>query len=231
MNLSVIVPFCPDGGRRDQNYLWVVNRIKKLIPDCELIVPMQEYQPFSRSMTHNMAVKRATKDVLLFCDADMVFDMDLIENGLEIVNSVPWVAPMNQKWDFGWQASNKLLSMEPNVNISSIGLPVHKKWGAERCRAGAMLMITKENYYKMGGFDERFNGWGYEDNAFMLTAQSIIGGYVETENIAYHLWHPLGANQHPQLTEKNHVLYTEYFKHYEEGDLVEWVQKTGHILK
>jgi predicted glycosyltransferase involved in capsule biosynthesis len=231
MNLSVIVPFCPDGGRRDQNYYWVTRRLRALLPDAEILIPMQEYAPFSRSATHNMAAKQATKDVLLFCDADMVFDLDLIENGLKIVRDVPWIAPMNQKWDFGWQASNQLLNMDAGVEIKSLNLPTCRKWGAERCRAGAMIMITRENYFKMGGFDERFNGWGYEDNAFLLMAEATIGSFVETDNIAYHLWHPQSINQYPQLTAQNRDLYTEYFKHFEEGDLVEWVQNTGRILK
>jgi predicted glycosyltransferase involved in capsule biosynthesis len=94
-----------------------------------------------------------------------------------------------------------------------------------------MLMITKENYFKIGGFDERFNGWGYEDNAFFLTATSILSALVETDNIAWHLWHPVTANQFPELTQKNRDLYTEYFEHYEKGDLAEWVQRAGLILR
>jgi len=229
--LSVIVPFCPDGGRRDQNYFWVTKRLRALLPDAEIIVPTQEMPPFSRSATHNIGASAAKGDVLLFCDADMVFDIDLIENGLKIVHNVPWVAPMNQKWDFTWQASNELLNMPNDTELKSLDLTIYRKWGAERCRGGAMLMITKENYFKMGGFDERFNGWGYEDNAFMLMAEATIGSYVETPNIAYHLWHPVSMNQYPELTCNNWDLYTEYFQHFEEGDLVEWVHNTGRILK
>lgn len=231
MNLSVILPFCPDGGRRDQNFYWVTKRLKELVPGAERIMTSQELPPFNKSRACNEGAKAATRDVLLFCDADMIFDMDLIVKGLEIVHDVPWVAPMNQKWDITWQASNELFEMPVDVELKSLDLPISRKWGAERCRAGAMLMITKDNYFKMGGFDERFIGWGFEDNAFMLMAEATIGSYVETDNIAYHLWHLSSINQYPELTLKNRDLYTEYFKHFEEGDLVEWVQKTGLILK
>ena len=83
--LTVIVPFCPDGGRRDLNYSWVTKRLRALLPGAEIIIPTQEQQPFSRSLTCNYGAKLAANDVLLFCDADMIFDMDLIENGLERV--------------------------------------------------------------------------------------------------------------------------------------------------
>jgi hypothetical protein len=123
-----------------------------------------------------------------------------------------------------WIDSNRYLTAS-GIELKSLDLEIARKWGAERCRGGAMLMITKENYFRVGGFDERFNGWGYEDNAFFLLANTILGEFVETDNIAYHLWHPSSINQYPALTLRNRDLYTEYFKHYEEGDLVEWVKK------
>jgi hypothetical protein len=121
--------------------------------------------------------------------------------------------------------------MDAGTELKALDLPILRKWGPERCRAGAMLMISRENFYKAGGFDERFNGWGYEDNAFMLMCETTIGSYVETDNKAYHLWHPLSINQYPELTLKNRDLYAEYFRHFEEGDLVEWVEETGLTLK
>lgn len=229
--LTVIIPYCPDGGRRDINLSWVHRRISKLLPDAEVITPIQEQAPFSRSMTCNYGAKQASGDVLLICDADMIFDLDLIENGLKIVHDAPWIAPMCQKWDLTWQASNKLLNMSSDVELKSLDMEIARKWGAERCRGGAMLMITKDNYFKVGGFDERFNGWGFEDNAFFLMANAILGEFVETDNVAYHLWHPQSINQYPQLTQNNRELYTEYFQHYEEGDLIGWVRETGLMLK
>ena len=229
--LTVIIPYCPDGGRRDINLSFVHKRLKAILPEAEVITPIQEQAPFSRSFTCNYGAKHASGDVLLICDADMGFEYDRIENGLKIVHTVPWIAPMNQKWDYTWQASNRLLGMAPDVELKSLDLELSRKWGAERCRGGAMLMITKENYFKIGGFDERFNGWGFEDNAFFLLANAMLGEFVETDNIAYHLWHPSSINQYPRLTTANRDLYAEYFKHFEEGDLIEWVKETGRMLR
>lgn len=229
--LSVIIPFCPDGGRRDVNYDYCTARLRAMYPKMEIIQAMQEQPPFSRSMTCNIGAKMAKNDILLFMDADAIFDKDLIENGLDIVRNVPWVAPMTQKWDITWADSNKLLNAPPDIELKGLNLNIHRKWGAERCRGGFMMMITKENFFKAGGFDERFCGWGFEDNALMLTLESTVGSYAETDNIAYHLWHPFAGNQFPENTQKNRELYAEYFKHYEKGDLMQWVEKTGHTLK
>ena len=227
--ITVIIPFCPDGGRRDANYFWVTNRIRKLLPDSEILVPIQEILPFNKSAAVNSAVKVAKNDILLICDADMVFNIDLIENSTKVVRDVPWVAPMRERWDLTWQCSTDLLNKPYDIELD--GLKCYQKHKEGRCRGGSVFMITKENFYKAGGFDERFIGWGYEDNAFLLMAEATIGSFVETDNIAYHLWHPQSINQYPQLTAQNRDLYTEYFKHFEEGDLVEWVQNTGRILK
>lgn len=232
MNLSVIIPFCPDGGRRDQNYLWVAERVRRLLPNAELITSYQEYPPFNRAFLCNEGVKQASRDNILICDADMIFDLDLIENGLSIINDVPWIAPFIYKLDVSWNSSNALLQSDPSIALSNLNLQISRKWGAERCKGGAMLMITKKNYINVGGFDQRFNGWGYEDNAFLMMARNTIGDCVETNNVAYHLYHPLSINQYPNLLQLNFELWKEYCRHYEqEGDLIEWVQNTGHILK
>jgi glycosyltransferase involved in cell wall biosynthesis len=212
--ITVIIPFCPDGGRRDANYFWVTNRIRKLLPDSEILVPIQETLPFNKSAAVNSAVKVAKNDILLICDADMVFNIDLIENSTKIVRDVPWVAPMRERWDLTWQCSTDLLNKPYDIELD--GLKCYQKYKEGRCRGGSVFMITKENFYKAGGFDERFIGWGYEDAAFVIAALRTIGGYVETDNLAYHLWHPPAINQYPELTAKNKKLYAELYAEYKE---------------
>jgi predicted glycosyltransferase involved in capsule biosynthesis len=216
MSLSVIIPFCPDGGRRDQNFNWVTKRLQSLLPDAEIMISIQEEPPFNRSLAINNGAKMATGDILLFCDADMIFDKEIIENSLKIVYDVPWVAPMNQYKKLTWRTSNDLLRIPADVCLNYIDLNTYGEMGSERCHAGAMFMITKENFIKTGGFDERFLGWGYEDNAFELKAEMIIGKCVESSGIAYHLWHPISVNHYPDLKQKNKELYMEYLYKYKQ---------------
>jgi hypothetical protein len=52
------------------------------------------------------------------------------------------------------------------------------------------IVIPRAVWDDLGGFDERFRGWGFEDMAL----QSIVVGLYGHERIAgdvYHLWHPI----------------------------------------
>ena len=227
MKITVIVPFCPDGGQRDANYSWVTKRLRKLLPDAEILVPTQNTLPFNKSAAVNKAAKMASNDILMVCDADIAFDMDLIKNSLEIVNDVPWISPFCERWDLTHVSTNEVLKAPCDVEMKSFGIDVKRKYKEVRCRAGSVFIMTKKNFYKVGGFDERFAGWGFEDSAFELAARYTIGDCAEIDNIVYHLWHPLGDNQFPHHTEWNRLLYEEYIYHFVHGDLPRWLKANG----
>jgi hypothetical protein len=55
------------------------------------------------------------------------------------------------------------------------------------------IAIPRAVFDDLGGFDERFVGWGFEDMAF----QSVVCGLYGWERIdgdVYHLWHPRGVS-------------------------------------
>ena len=76
--------------------------------------------------------------------------------------------------------------------------------------------ISKEIYFKIGGFDERFTkGISYDDNAFIDNIiKSDIKVKVRDDLIVSHLWHkknrPYGYRS---LLARNKKLYTQIYKH------------------
>jgi hypothetical protein len=51
----------------------------------------------------------------------------------------------------------------------------------------------RDTFYKSKGFDERFVGWGYEDNAFKQKITALKIPVVTIDKPASHLWHPGGS--------------------------------------
>ncbi len=66
--------------------------------------------------------------------------------------------------------------------------------------SGACYVITPAAYWACGGMDERFNGWGGEDDGFVSAATALIG--VERHfGTVLSLWHaderrPVGSAEH-----------------------------------
>ena len=78
--------------------------------------------------------------------------------------------------------------------------------------AGQLLMQT-ESFYKANGYDERFQGWGYEDNAFQYAMDTIVGEHSRVEaGWTAHIWHPEPRSErwdHPDF-EKNKLHMHHY---------------------
>src|ERR1035437_8821162 len=51
-------------------------------------------------------------------------------------------------------------------------------------------IMPREAFITVGGMDERFRGWGGEDQAFLLALNILWGPYRNSPNNVYHLWHP-----------------------------------------
>ena len=120
--ISIIIPTI------NQNVL----TIKSIPNDVETIIEKEG----NRSEARNVGAKRATKEILVFCDDDIIFDVELLNRMIEKIK------PRNviglEDYDF-----NLLLTR--------------------------FLMIYKDDFNKIGGFDENFNHM--EDTDFCFRAK------------------------------------------------------------
>lgn len=138
---------------------------------------------YNRSLTFNVGARQARGRVLLLHDNDMLVPegygrrlLDRLAAGYEVINPKRFVFYLDP------QASAAVLegrcpSLGPAGTI------------VQNLEAGGSMAIRADTYRAIGGMDERFVGWGGEDNEFWercLTRPSWIWGY---EPIV-HLWHP-----------------------------------------
>jgi predicted glycosyltransferase involved in capsule biosynthesis len=52
----------------------------------------------------------------------------------------------------------------------------------------------------VGGFDERFRGWGWEDRAFFIACDTLCG-HDRISGPVRHLWHPRSPEKNPDSSE------------------------------
>lgn len=204
--VSVLIPFKSDGGHRQRNWEWVKRRYGLLMPGAEICMGDTDIKPYCKSAGVNSAARIATRDIFVIADADIAFDTDQMEKALEMLGSHAWVIPFENRYELTEAQTVDLInSHEPSVRLSDMDFT---GCGSYEYGIGTINIVPRKYFEKAGGFDERFRGWGYEDNAFAMAMDTLFGYHARPKGSAvWHLNHP-PACVHPK--ENCDLFYREY---------------------
>lgn len=182
----LIVPRRSDNGHRDR--LWDLCR-QYWENDGHWDIAEGEHTdgPFNRSAAINEAARGAW-DVAVILDADTILDIDQIEQGIATAHTTgELVLPFTCR---------NLLNQRGTKEILAGYQGSWERWVTKREKVGdsyehvsSCLCVPRRLWDEVGGFDERFEGWGGEDDAFHA-ACSTLAGVARIEGHAWHLWHP-----------------------------------------
>lgn len=188
---SVIMPFTEGSSERRKNIAaWVFARYTATwdVDQIEIIVGLDDSEPFNRSRARNGALQDVSSDVVLIADMDTAFDPHAIEEGIQMVRSgeAPWVIPYaeHQYYNLTHEYTDRLLQESPTDPIWQVS------WDFKLLSWAGLLIARTDDVRKVGGYDERFQGWGWEDNAFRIVMDHHVGPHQRTvRGRALHLWH------------------------------------------
>jgi predicted glycosyltransferase involved in capsule biosynthesis len=189
MKISVIMPYRRDGGPREKIFNWIAKRYSLLFPQFELCLAEDNEPVFYKTKAVNQAAKKAHGYIFILADADIFFNSQIILKALEKIDSdnLSWVMPYIDYLPLSANQTEKMLIIKPDKEIKIMDKQV--KGVRRNCPAG-LIMITKEAFFDIGGYDERFKGWGCEDTAFYITANTLLHPAIRLPEKIYHLWHP-----------------------------------------
>lgn len=180
--MRIHVPYRPDGGQRDRLWQACSRRWATLFADAEIHTGDHDGEPFNRSAARNQA---AVGDwlVAVFADADVMVE------GCEQVDAAVALATRTGQMVFAhtWRAG---LGEDATGQVLAGAEPAtveHEEW--DRNTYSGCYAVPRSLWNAVGGFDERYQGWGYEDLAFMR-ACAALGGVERVPGTIYHLWHP-----------------------------------------
>ncbi len=212
MNVSFIIPFRTDNGMREYSFDWNVRRLIHYFPDSEIIIQNSSEEVFSRSEARNKAAVKATHDYIVPLDADTVWNPESLDQAIRALEKgSPWVIAYDTYLAMDHDSTNNVLKGTPDLIFNEKAYRyevVQKDTGA----VGGFMVLRKDDLFKLGGWDERFVGWGWEDRAFAHAADKVIGPHARIKGAIYHLWHPCPIEQtihHPRYQE-NWSLYNQY---------------------
>jgi predicted glycosyltransferase involved in capsule biosynthesis len=167
--------------------------------------------PFNRSEARNTGAQIAENETLIFCDADTYPG-----SPLDVVRAIEAVANGQRTW-FGCKTYFQLTEeftrylLEGGMDFDpETDTPWDK---AMTSPPGGVTICGFDAFERVGGYDEHFEGWGYEDSAFQA-AMTAMWGQRQFLGDVYHLWHPKVRSerqQQPHITE-NRLLFERYLR-------------------
>ncbi|MCX7749901.1 MAG: galactosyltransferase-related protein [Clostridia bacterium] len=170
--ISVLIPFKPDGASRSRNWEWLRKRYELLLPNAEICIGDSDIVPYCRSAGVNAAAKKATRDIFLIGDADIIFDLWQLEAAFELLSHYPWVFPFTGTHFLYDEQTVELVNKDPAIFMTALQLNGYGYYGNS---LSELFFIPRKNFEKVGGFDERFRGWGMEDRAFAAAVDTLCG--------------------------------------------------------
>lgn len=168
---------------------------------------------FNRSWGFNIGYKMASFDKLIFSDSDVIYDPLEYINGIESLEKFDIVSPSINQIDLNSKVTSNILNMDyiHEIDYHSIGSMSNKRRGLN-ISSGTIIM-SKSIFEKLGYWDERFEGWGGDDDFLTLKIRSSEFSVNEMNVQMLHLYHTREAadgNKHPKY--KGNVSMINTFK-------------------
>lgn len=158
-------------------------------------IPMPSGGSFNKSLAFNRGVSLARGEVVVLHDADVLVPCRFLESVSQLLEmGYEAVRPMRFLFGLGESDSKELVSNRNLEQLSTIDY-IHQNF------PGLNTALRKAVYWAIGGHDERFVGWGGEDNEFLErleTRKLFKGAYT----YGVHLWHPPAVNKAPAQRNK-----------------------------
>lgn len=198
MDVSVVVPYRPDprskgvcrlidGAPREHIWEWLEKRWVALHPHFELVVAEPATEVMNRAEARNIGAAKADGEVLIFADADVVAHRRQIEAALaQIEFGADWVIAYREYIQMDGPDTRAVLEREPTAPVPR---PRVARWATHDGNAG-MLVMTRNAFNTVAGYDDRFVKWGWEDWAIANALTVLCHPEVRVDGYVVHLHHP-----------------------------------------
>ena len=204
IKIAVVIPWRPTPSRIpliDHVTSWY----KENIPSATLIYSDSKRERFSLSAARNLGAKKASSyDVIIHNDADVIPTLQSVLDGIvQTLETNLFSNPYTEFRELTQADTERFLNGE--IAIDDAG---HNKIPGA---CSGVVITTPSSWKSVGGLDESFIGWGYEDAALSVAHRTLLGqDFLAIPGIAYSMYHE-SAEKNIDLLQRNRNILQEYF--------------------
>lgn len=187
--VAVIIPWRDSGdARRQRNLAYVRAYYQKLdMGPVILSGDGKEDGHFNRQAAYNRGLTQTSADTILWNEADTLIPLPQIMSAAQMAQSRPGlVIPYTERHELSPAQTGRVLQNLADP-FDEPGEDRIFKHGTSIGQAG---VTTRHTIELIGGWDENFQGWGYDDNAMLHVFSELAGKTRFVDGWGVHLWHP-----------------------------------------
>jgi len=180
VDCPILVPRRDDRGPRD--IIW--EKIRSYVWGRAHVMEGHHLDgPFNRSAAINTAAKKAGDwDIAVIADSDSFVHPEQLTAAVALAKKTRRLVIPHSRW--------VNVTMDESMEFLRSGqLLYDKKRDIYNATVSSVLVVPREVWDSVNGFDQRFKGWGWEDVAFMEAVEVLAQGHIRLEGSVYHLAH------------------------------------------
>lgn len=207
MKMGIIIPWRRTDSRASA-FTKTIARLSDQFPDSTIYCADKPGERFSSSGARNRGCLEAIQDdcdILLVVDADMLLEKEAVEKAIEKAERFGSVClPYNSLSRMNLELSTSLINNE----VSFEEIKTDSRGEITLSQIGGAYVMTSSTFLRLNGWDERFVGWGFEDDAFAAAHMAIVGKTLDkVQGYAATFYH---EDRDQESIEENRQRYYSY---------------------
>lgn len=181
-NVSVVIPWRVSRTHKPRRLELCLTALKAALPGVEIAAFDSGHQPFNRAASRNGGVANSYGGVetLVVCDADAIVEPAPLHEAIAEAGDGKLHLPYTEV---------RLLSQDGSEHVHLGTDPSRARvWHTNPFSVGGCVVVSYETWRAVGGWDERFTNWGFEDTAFWAAVDTLFGT-TRHDGTLYDLWH------------------------------------------
>lgn len=184
MRVACVIPWRGGKPDRERHHETVRAHLREILPDAVHLDVDSGHEPFSRAGSRNLGVRLAQEaecDVVVICDADTLVERGPLAEAIDAAHDGVLHLPYTR---YRSLTKRGLAQFNAGWDLLECEVDHDHEWAT-----GGVLVIQPDRWWQAGGMDEAMVGWGFEDTAYRVAADTLLGPTVRHAGVITHLWH------------------------------------------